>query len=100
MRIEALTQDELLAAYLKDHYADKPVLVIMGGGDASEQEQEALYEELEFYYMRPNMPMTVFDFCIIEIKEAFLPSIRQLMTRHNGTIRLQLYENGKLLQEN
>lgn len=100
MRIEALTQDELLAAYLKDHYTDKTVLVIMGG-DASEQEQEALYEELEFYYMRPNMPMTVFDVCIIEIKEAFLSSIRQLMTRRqSGTIRLQLYENGKLLQEN
>lgn len=99
MRIEMLTMDELLAAYLKDHYTDKTVLVIRGG-DASEQEQEALYSELESCYMRPSVPMTIYDFCIIEVKEIFLQVIQKIITQHNGTILLQLYENGKLLQEN
>lgn len=98
MKMESLTIHDLLVSYLKTHYAGKTVLVIYGGSDYSDQEMDSLYEELEFYYLRPNHPASIYDVFLIEITQPFptLEKIKEIMEDHRkGSINLELYDDGQ-----
>ncbi len=98
MKMDHITNRELLSAYLKQNYTDKSVLVIYTSDMDSPEEFETLVNELDEIGYMPPKNYRLPDYLIIEMPDLVA---RTLVNKHNkGFIRMEIWINGVCTDEN
>ena len=98
MKMECITEHELLTAYMGQHYADKDALVIFQEDADSWDELQTVLKELDDVGFLPPKAYGPCGILIIEMPYGFA---QKLINDHNkGFVRMELFSNGVCVHEN
>ena len=98
MKMEQINAHGLLAAYLKQNYTGKDVLVIFQDDIGSREEYQTLLQELDDVGFLPPKGYLVLGYLIIEMPAMLA---KKLIDDHNkGFIRMELFSDGVCVHEN
>ncbi len=95
MRIESITKEELLAAYIRQHYGDKEVLVIEWDGEMPAKAFDMLCEDLSAF-SPPVALRQLGSYIIIEMPAVLA---QQIVGRHYVP-NMEVWVCGDLLKAN